>query len=89
MQHIPSEERKERCIRISPERYEEITSGVLTFLLLKKDNFRNKEEITLLEFQQGRATGRTIEITICYIWEDYTGLDDDFCIIGFETVALS
>lgn len=89
MQHIPSEERKERCIRISPERYEEITSGVLTFLLLKKDNFRNKEEITLLEFQQGRATGRTIEITVCYIWEDYTGLDDDFCIIGFETVAFS
>jgi len=76
-------------VRISKTRYQEITSGALTFLLTKKDHYSTDEEITLLEFQEGRATGRAIEIYICYIWEDYTGLDDDYCILGFTVTSYS
>ena len=74
-------------IRLAGSRYEEITSGALSFLLLKKDNYKLGEELTLPEYENGKATGRTIEIKVSYIWEDWTGLDDDYCILGFQLIS--
>ena len=86
MQRGPEEKQHEE-IRISSTRYNEITSGVLSFLLLKKDGFRVGEELTLTEYEDGQQTGRTLEIKTCYVMEDWTGLDDDYCIIGFKTAG--
>lgn len=83
-----TEEKRHEAIRLSSSRYEEITSGALSFLLLKRDNFKVGEELTLLEYADGQQTGRAIEIRISYIWEDWTGLDDDYCIIGFKVKAV-
>lgn len=33
---------------------------------------------------RSEPTGTIIEAVINYIWEDWTGLDDDYCIIGFD-----
>lgn len=79
-----SEEKQHEGIRLSTSRYKEITSGALSFLLLKKDSFKVGEEISLPEYAEGRPTGRTLEIKISYVMEDWTGLDDDYCIIGFQ-----
>ena len=88
MKQIPSEEEKEgHKITLSGTRYEEITSGKLSFLLLKKDGYKVGEEIELPEIAEGKETGRKIDIEITYVWEDWTGLDDDFCIIGFNVAA--
>lgn len=38
-------------------------------------------------FIAGKAAGTIIEAVINYIWEDWTGLDDDYCIIGFDLKA--
>lgn len=86
MRQGPAEKQHE-AITLPPSRYEEITSGALSFLLLKKDGYKVGEELTLPEMSQGQQTGRTLEIKICYVWEDWTGLDDDFCIIGFQLVS--
>lgn len=74
-------------IRLPGSRYEEITSGALTFLLLKKDDYKLGEELTLPEYTNGKATGRTLEIKVSYIWENYTGLDDNYCILGFQLMS--
>ena len=88
MKQIPSEEEKEgHKITLSGTRYEEITSGKLSFLLLKKDGYKVGEEIELPEIAEGKETGRKIDIEITYVWEDWTGLDDDYCIIGFNVAA--
>ena len=88
MKQIPSEEEKEgHKISLSGTRYEEITSGKLSFLLLKKDGYKVGEEIELPEIAEGKETGRKIDIEITYVWEDWTGLDDDYCIIGFNVAA--
>lgn len=85
MSRLPSDgEAKKHEIIIAAGKYEEITSGKLTFLLLKKDGYKEGEEITLAEHEDGSATGRKIYITVQYIWQDWTGLDDDYCIIGFK-----
>lgn len=86
MQQGPEEKQHEE-IQISPSRYNEITSGALSFLLLKKDGFKVGEELTLTEFAAGQQTGRTLEIKVSYVWEDWAGLDDDYCIIGFQIMS--
>lgn len=86
MQQGPTEKQREE-IQLSPSRYNEITSGALSFLLLKKDGFKVGEELTLPEYAAGQRTGRTIEIKISYVWEDWTGLDDNYCIIGFQIMS--
>lgn len=86
MQQKPEEKQHEE-IRLSPSRYEEITSEALPFLLLKKDGFKVGEELLLPEYKDGQQTGRTLEIMISYVLEDWTGLDDDYCIIGFHVMS--
>ena len=86
MQQGPEEKQHEE-IRLSTSRYKEITSGALSFLLLKKDGFKVGEEISLPEYAEGQQTGRTLEIKISYVMEDWTGLDDDYCIIGFQIMS--
>lgn len=86
MQQGPAEKQHEE-IRLSACRYNEIASGALSFMLLKKDGFKVGEELTLPEYEDGRQTGRTLEIYISYVWEDWTGLDDDYCIIGFKVMS--
>lgn len=86
MQQGPEEKQHEE-IRLSTSRYKEITSGVLSFLLLKKDGFKAGEELSLPEYADGKKTGRTLEIKVSYVMEDRTGLDDDYCIIGFQIMS--
>lgn len=88
MQHLPSDEqKKQRDIRLSRSQYEEITTGRLTFLLLKKDGFKVGEELELPEYAEGQPTGRKADLEIIYIMDDRTGLDDNYCIIGFNVTA--
>lgn len=82
MQQGPAEKKHDE-ITISPSRYNEIASGALSFLLLKKDGFKVGEGLTLPEYADGKRTGRTFEIKISYVMEDRTGIEDDYCIIGF------
>lgn len=85
MSQLPSDgEAKIHEIITAAGKYEEITSGKLTFLLLKKDGYKEGEEITLVEHDDGSATGRRVCAMVQYIWQDWTGLDDDYCIIGFS-----
>lgn len=89
MSQLPSDRKaKKHEIVIAAGKYEEITSGKLTFLLLKKDGYKGGEEITLAEHENGSATGRKIAIEVHYIWQDWTGLDDDYCIIGFKVAGV-
>lgn len=88
MQHLPSDEqKKQRDIRLSRSQYEEITTGRLTFLLLKKDGFKVSEELELPEYAEGQPTGRKADLEIIYVMDDRTGLDDNYCIIGFNVTA--
>lgn len=88
MQHLPSDEqKKQRDIRLSRSQYEEITTERLTFLLLKKDGFKVGEELELPEYAEGQPTGRKADLEIIYVMDDRTGLDDDYCIIGFNVTA--
>lgn len=85
MQQLPSDaEPKQHNVTLSPDKYESIRINRLTFLLLRKDGYKVGEEITLPEYKGGKGTGRTVDIKIIYVCQDWTGLEDDYCIIGFD-----
>lgn len=89
MSQLPSDgEAKKREIITAAGKCGEIISGKLTFLLLKKDGYKEGEEIWLVEHEDGSATGRKICVIVQYIWQDWTGLDDDYCIIGFKVAGV-
>ena len=43
----------------------------------------------MTEYKAGEATGRVINAVIVYMLEDYTGLEDGYCILGIEVEAQS
>lgn len=90
MNRLPSEgEIKQHEITLPTSKYAEICSGALKFLLLKKDGYKVGEKFDLHEYLDGKETGRKASIKITYVWQDWTGLEDDYCIIGFNVTAIT
>lgn len=86
MSHLPSDEPKRtKQLRMASTYYDDIISGRMTFWFCKNDNFHPGDKIDLMEFHEGRHTGRTIETEITYILDDYTGLEDGYCILAIKT----
>ena len=89
MQQLPSEtEKKVHEITLTASKYEEIASETLTFYLLKNDGYRVGHTAIMQEYTAGRKTGREVVAEITYVWVDWTGLEDDYCIIGFTVREL-
>lgn len=87
MNHLPSKEEGQQVheIRLAAMYFEDIKSGKLPFLLRKNDRgYKEGDLLKLMEFQDGRNTGRMIEALITFLLEDNTGLEDDYCILGIK-----
>lgn len=89
MQQLPSEaEKKVHEITLAASKYAEIANETLTFYLLKNDGYKVGETVIMQEYTAGRTTGREIVTEITYVWEEWTGLEDGYCIIGFSVQEL-
>lgn len=72
-------------IKLAAMYYEDVKSGKKTFELRKNDRkYREGDKLHMLEFKDGRHTGRTISADIVYMLEDYTGLTEGYCILGIK-----
>ena len=88
MEHLPSEgntEHKQHEIKIAASYYEDVVSGKKGFELRKNDRgYKQGDSLKMLEFKDGKHTGRTIDADIIYMLEDYTGLTEGYCILGIR-----
>ena len=87
MQKLPSDaEDKKKYIRMSAEVFERIVSGVQQYIIVKNDGYKVGQEITLGEFTEGRATGRTMEMFISYMDDDKTSsaLEAGYCVLSIH-----
>lgn len=87
MQNLPSDgTEKKRYIRMSMTEYEKIVKTEKTYLIVKNDGYRTGEIITLGEFSEGRATGRTAAVMITCMDDEQTSsaLTDGYCVIGIK-----
>lgn len=88
MQHLPSDEpRKTKQLRMASSYYDDILAGNMTFWFCKDDHFHVGDSLDLMEFKEGRHTGRTIQTEITYILNDYTGLEDGYCVLSIKVTG--
>ena len=91
MNNIPSASgesgQKVHQIRLGASFFEDACSNIKSFELRKNDGGYKKGDILeLMELADGRNTGRTVRKLVTYILEDYTGLEDGFCIMATSLV---
>lgn len=88
MQHLPSDEpKKTKQLRMASSYYDDILTGNMSFWFCKDDHFHIGDSLDLMEFKEGRHTGRTIQTEITYILNDYTGLEDGYCILSIKVTG--
>ena len=99
LDEMAREERLEQALSTKPERkcheikiavmyYDDVASGRKRFELRKNDRgYKVGDALKMLEFKDGKFTGRTIDAEIVYMLEEYTGLQEDYCILGIELVT--
>lgn len=87
MQQIPSDGNKDKCIRMSQSAFEEIEAGK-PYIITKDDSFRKGQEVTLIAFKEGKATGQQCKKTIICVDTSITSsaLEDGYCILGLGEV---
>lgn len=88
MQQLPSDSPttpKEHAIKISATFFRDAASGRKNFELRKNDRgYKVGDIIRLEEYYLGVYTGRFCRKVITYMLEDYTGLEDGYCVLGCE-----
>jgi ParB-like chromosome segregation protein Spo0J len=87
MQHLPSDERKEKTIRVSPDKMKAVAiDHTRPYMILKNDDYREGDTVKLIEFAEGRATGNTADMKIICMDDDTTSsaLEDGYCVIALK-----
>ena len=75
-------------VKLAAMYYDDVKDGKKTFELRKNDrNYKEGDKLHMLEFKDGRHTGRTISADIVYLMEEYTGLTEGYCILGIRVTA--
>lgn len=88
MQQLPSQqEKKVHDVKLGTTFFDDVKTGRKTFELRKNDRgYKEGDIIVMHEYKDGTTTGRTIEKKIVYMLEDFTGLEDGYCILGLGEV---
>lgn len=87
MQHLPSDDRKEKTIRVSPDKMKAVAiDHTRPYMILKNDNYREDDTVKLIEFAEGRATGNTADMKIICMDDDTTSsaLEEGYCVIALQ-----
>ena len=92
MDHLPSDVhgmqengRRTHRIRSSVKSFDAMCSGKKNFELCKNGKgYKTGDNIVIEEFGEGIRTGRALRVSITYILENYTGLEEGYCILAIE-----
>lgn len=91
MEQLPSQREQEvktHEVKLASMSYDDVAGGKRTFELRKNDRgYKVGDILHMLEFKNGKHTGRTIKADIVYMLEEYTGLVEDYCILGIKVTA--
>lgn len=87
MQNLPSDSQKSgqkvHQIRLGATFFDDVCSGKKSFELRKNDRgYKQGDILEMLEFADGKNTGRMVRVLVTYLLEDYTGLEDGYCIMA-------
>lgn len=85
MQNLPSDiSDKKKFVRMSVAEFERVVNGEQQYIIAKNDGFAIGQEITIGEFAEGKATGRTLEMFISHMDDEKSSsaLEDGYCVLS-------
>lgn len=83
-------DKKIHKLKIGTMFFGDVAAGVKNFELRKNDRgFKTGERVRFEEVKDGEYTGRFIDADIVYMLEEYTGLQEGYCILGIKLVVVS
>ncbi|MDO4331798.1 MAG: DUF3850 domain-containing protein [Eubacteriales bacterium] len=87
MNNLPSETQesgqKVHHIKLGASFFAEVESGEKTFELRKNDrDYKKGDILEMMEFKDGKNTGRIVRVLVTYILTEFTGLEDGYCIMA-------
>lgn len=91
MQQLPSDRKAQEPqvhdIRLGESFFDDVLYCRKNFELRKNDrNYKVGDILNMMEFKDGRNTGRTVKRKVIYMLEGFTGLEDGYCILGTEPI---
>lgn len=91
MQQLPSDKQepgqKVHDIRLGASFFDDVLKCQKNFELRKNDRgYKVGDILHMMEFKDGRNTGRSVKRKVIYMLEDFTGLEDGYCILGIEPI---
>lgn len=93
MNNIPSDSQTsgKKYLRAAVSLFDRIANGEQSFMIVKNDGYKVGEEITIGEFESGKATGMTIEAKISHIEDENTSsaIETGYCIINVIKMRLT
>lgn len=93
MSTLPSDNPKEPTvhdIRLAAMYFDDVASGRKSFELRKNDrNYHKGDILEMMEFKDGKNTGRMIRAEVMYMLENYTGLTDGYCIMATKVLEVN
>lgn len=87
MNHLPSDSKeKAEYIRLSQDTFEDVLAGRRPYLIFKTEKIRSGMVVSALEFVQGIATGRKMELEIVCMDDSTTSsaLEEGYCVVGIR-----
>lgn len=88
METLPSDIKKEQNIhqiRLAKSYFDDVANEIKTFELRRNDRGYKKGDILeMMEFTDGKYTGRSVKALVTYILEDYTGIEEGYCIMAIK-----
>ena len=93
MQQLPSDEqenKKERVMRVAEKVYKDVETGRIRHMIVKlgTDQYKEKDVLTMLEFKDGRSTGRQMRacVTCVDTAETSNAIVDGYAVLGIMDV---
>lgn len=72
-------------LKIKPQYFWDIVCNIKTFEVRKNDrNFEVGDIITLREFENGKLTGKSINVEIVYILNEEEYCKESYVVLGFR-----
>ena len=76
-------------IKIGTAFFDDVRSGKKTFELRKNDrSYQEGDLLDMMEFTNGKYTGRSIKASVTYILENFTGLAEGYCIMAIKVICM-
>jgi ParB family chromosome partitioning protein len=87
MNNLPSDTQEDgqkvHHIKLGASFFEEVAAGEKTFELRKNDrDYKKGDILEMMEFKDGKNTGRTVRVLVTYILTEFTGLEEGYCIMA-------